>query len=212
MRQSFIMDDKEIKIREADADYLDFINDWNVEQISFNERVQNPYFYYQFALDQLNKLNCLSVLDVGCGDGVFSKLCLKQNLEVAGVDKSEIARLEYKKNTGNCAYNDLNKINSNLKIIKEDFDAVAMLEILEHTDNPKELLEAGFKLTNKTLIFSVPMNDKIKSKFHKIIFNFYDVYNLASDVAGKGNFKIFTINKFQKFGNPLNLFGVVLFK
>lgn len=192
------------KVKLEDLDYLDFIKDFNSVNISFEQRVQNPQFYYQFALDRLNEKNCLSLLDVGCADGVFSKLCLKQGLKVSGVEISAQGREDYKRNIGKEALANLEQISL------QKFDVVVLLEILEHLSSPEEMLKKVWPIADKMVIFTVPIKDSIKSPFHKVIFQFYDVYNLASKFTN--DFKIYMINKSQRLGKILNLFGVVLYK
>jgi len=190
-----------VEFKKEDLDYLDFIKD---QEESFDDRVKNPCFYYQFALDRLNEKNCLSVLDVGCADGVFSKLCSKQGLIVAGIEISAQGRGEYSKNVKGWLYENISQIGS------QRFDSVVLLEILEHLSSPYDMLKKCWSIADKMVIFTVPIKDSFKSPFHKQVFQFYDVYNLASKFTD--NFKIYSINKMQKHGKQLNLFGVVLYK
>ncbi|MCD6149116.1 class I SAM-dependent methyltransferase [bacterium] len=191
-------------MNEEDLDFLNFLKDYKEENITFEERVQKPHFYYLFALERINEKNCLSVLDVGCGDGVFSKLCQKQGLTVSGVEISPIAREGYRKNTGNEVFENIEQISS------QKFDAVVLLEIIEHLSAPLEMLSKAWKIAEKIIVFTVPIKDSLPDKFHKQRFDFYDVYDMCSALTG--NFKIYMINKFQRHGNPLNLFGAVLYK
>ena len=186
-----------------EADYLNFKDDFDSGNISFKQRVDNPYFYYQFALEQLNKLNCLSVLDVGCADGVFSKMCIKQGLTAYGVDASRTARKEYEAQTNSAAH-------EKIANFENQFDAVVLLEMLEHAEDPDLLLNQAWHAAKKMVIFTVPIKDSLKCKFHINKFDFYDVFNMTSPLTN--NFKIFSINKMQKLGNPLNIFATVLYK
>lgn len=186
-----------------DMDYADFIKDFRIDNISFEDRVANPYFYFQFALDRLNKKNCLSILDVGCADGVFSKLCSMQGLQVEGVEISKQARVNYQDNTGKDVVANIEQLSSCR------FDVVVFLETLEHLSSPEDMLKKGWEIANKMMIFTVPIGKKCPSKFHKQIFQFYDIYNLCSKITD--NFKIYMISKSLKYGD-LNLFGCVLYK
>jgi len=191
-------------VEKEDLDFLRFLEDYKERNLSFEDRVKNPHFYYQFALERINERNCLSVLDVGCADGVFSRLCQKQGLKVSGVEISPLAKEEYRKNTKNEVFENIEQISS------QKFDAVVLLEILEHLSAPQEMLSKTWNIANKMVVFTVPIKDSLPDKFHKVRFDFYDVYDICSALTD--NFRIYMINKFQRYGNPLNLFGGVLYK
>jgi len=188
-----------------DEDFKSFLKDF--ANISFQERLEKHfYYYYQFALDGLIKSKCQSVLDFGCADGVFIKAIQNndQFLAVYGVEISKEGRVHTIKNTG------IEPASSLENLSASNFDGVVALEVLEHLSYPLDTLKKLFKMTNKVLIFTVPMEDKIKSEFHQHQFKYYDVYNMCREITP--NFKIYMINKFSKIGNPLNMFGAYLYK
>ncbi len=113
--------------------------DIKVEQIvpeyySKNKSVKSIFFKrFEKAIALLKENNINSILDVGCGDGIFTNILKnKENYkEVVGVD--------YNKNIES-----LNKVYKNIKFIRADlyklnldkkFDAVTCLDVLEHFEN-----------------------------------------------------------------------------
>ncbi len=188
----------------VNADYLNFKSEFLRTGKSLKERVKNPYFYYIFALERLEEIGDIkTVCDVGCGDGVFLALARKKGYEIYGVDISPQARKDCELELGI-------KVREKIEDFEQDFDAVVLLEVLEHVLYPEEFLESCWRKTKKALIFTVPIKDALKDPFHKRIFNFYDVFDLCSRLSE--NFRIFFINKWGRYGNPLNLFGAVILK
>ena len=190
-----------------DGDFNSFLGDWTNANISFQERMEKYFlYYYQFALDKIKELKCNSVLDFGCADGVLIKAIqnLNKNISIHGVEISKKGRVNCLKNTG------IEPASFLKELSVSKFEAVAALEILEHLSNPLETLKTLYNLTEKVLIFTVPIEDKIKSVYHINQFKYYDLYNLCMQITP--NFKIHMINKSSKTGNPLNMFGVYLYK
>jgi len=186
------------------ADYLNFKSEFLRAGKSLKERVENPHFYYIFALERLEEIgNIKTICDVGSADGVFLALARRKGFKAEGVEISPQARRDCELELGI-------KVREKIEDFEEDFDAVVLLEVLEHVDNAEEFLETCWKKTKRVLIFTVPIKDALKDPFHKRIFNFYDVFNLCSKLSR--NFRIFFINKWERFGNPLNLFGAVVLK
>jgi len=119
--------------------------DIKVEQIvpeyySKNKFIKRIFFErLKKAIFLLKGKNINSILDIGCGDGIFTNMLKnKENYkEVVGVD--------YNKNIES-----LNKVYKNIKFIRTDlyklnlskkFDAVACLDVLEHFENVNAVLD-----------------------------------------------------------------------
>lgn len=91
-----------------------------------------------------SKLNKLSLLDAGCAMGYFMELARDANFDVYGVDVSDYAVDIAKKNFGDKVklgqIENLNKLfNHNQKPVK--FNVVTMFDIIEHLQNPREVLK-----------------------------------------------------------------------
>lgn len=80
-----------------------------------------------------------SVLDVGCGTGLFSYLAAKKGANVIGIDYSKEAILiaQTKYSHKNLLYKNIDIKN----IHNEKFDVIVSLGVLEHMDNPLQMLK-----------------------------------------------------------------------
>lgn len=130
---------------------------------------------YQFACDQLRKLQATNVLDLACGIG-YGTLMLAEatQAKVTGVDidKNAIdyAKLYYQNDNTNFICEDA--IKCDLQIAS--FDAVVSFETIEHVSFDKELLAIFYRSLKKggTLICSTPNQDVMpfdsdKFRFHE---------------------------------------------
>jgi len=85
-----------------------------------------------------------TLLDIGCGEGTFAAVANKRGWKVQALDTSitatKIARDTYYLNTINCTFPCNNLLDG------QKFDAIVMLDILEHIPNPVEAVAAAGKL------------------------------------------------------------------
>ena len=125
-----------------------------------------------FKLDQKrNPLKNVKILDIGCGGGLLTEPMSRLGAEITGIDASqkniEVAKLHAKKN-------DL-KINyictSPEKIkIKDQFDVVLNMEIVEHVENVNFFLESCSRLLKKNgIMFVATLNKTLKSYIFAIV-------------------------------------------
>ena len=93
-----------------------------------------------------------SVLDVGCGAGVFLDIIRPHCKKVAGLDISHVAinLLRAKGIEG--------KVCELPEIPDKSFDVVVATEIVEHLDDPVGLLKEASRVARKKVIFTVPDN------------------------------------------------------
>jgi len=195
-------------LSKEDGDYLSFIVDWHESGVTFEQRVNFPNFYYEWAIERYKELASLNdeIIDFGCGDGVLTQILIKKQgvspKSIVGIDYSKMARDEYFENTYVTPCRSLQCVN--------ECDFVFALEVLEHTDNPEEVLLGLFNIAKKAVIFTVPIKEQIKDPQHKHTFDYDRVYNMCKKHSN--NFKISKIAKGQRHGQRLQLFGVVLFK
>lgn len=80
---------------------------------------------------RLKDLGVKCVLDFGCGFGEFLEMCRLFGLEAVGVDRSNARR----SGAGVQVYAELSEAPGT-------FDAITMFEVLEHLDDPLEMLKA----------------------------------------------------------------------
>lgn len=125
----------------------------------------------------IKQIHPLSLLEIGCGKGVFLWTLLKEfpNMEVTAIDKNKnnIDRLK--------KVNHNNKFN--LKIFEEDislkksydklglYDMVTMLEVLEHIPDWNAAIYNAVNLTRKWVIISFPSKPDNNEDHINLLFN-----------------------------------------
>ncbi len=125
-----------------------------------------------FKLNYRDKpLTGVKILDIGCGGGLLSEPMSRMGAKVTGIDASDknikIAKLHSK--------------NSKLKIdyfcsspeklkVKEKFDVILNMEIVEHVENVDFFLKSCSKLLRKNgLMFVATINKTFKSYIFAIV-------------------------------------------
>lgn len=143
-----------------------------------------------------------SLLDVGCGNGVFlnSLFDRKMKMDLTGTDRSHTA-LKYVKTK---------KVQSditNLPFNDNEFDCVSCLEVIEHL--PHTVYESALaelvRVSKRFIIISVPFEEKLEDAFTKCpkcksLFN--------SDL----HFRNFSQTEFKELMNEYNCKNLVNFK
>ena len=112
-------------------------------------------------------LGKIKILDVGCGGGLISVPMKRLGANVVGIDASlkniKVAKTYSKKNNLNIKY--ICSSPEKLKI-KDKFDVILMLEIVEHVDDIEIFIREGSKFLKKNgLIFLATLNKTLKSLF-----------------------------------------------
>ena len=118
-----------------------------------------------------NPLNNIKILDVGCGGGLLSEPMCRLGAEVTGIDASDkninIAKLHSKKNNLKINYicSSPEKLN-----IKNKFDVILNMEIVEHVEDVNFFLKSCGNLLKKDgIMFIATLNKTLKSYFFAII-------------------------------------------
>ena len=116
-------------------------------------------------------LNGLKVLDIGCGGGLLSEPMARLGAKVVGIDASnqniKVAKYHLKKSKLNIKY--LNASPENLKI-KEKFDIILNMEVVEHVENVNYFIEQSSKFLKKSgVMFIATLNQTLKSYVFAII-------------------------------------------
>lgn len=88
----------------------------------------------------------ITILDVGCRVGNFTKYMLKLGAKVTGIDIDDQALLEarYNNQDANIIYADVNKYNT-----KDKYDMIFIKDVIEHVDNPQLLINRMSTMQNK---------------------------------------------------------------
>jgi len=118
-----------------------------------------------------NPLKNIRILDVGCGGGLLSEPMCKLGAEVTGIDASDknikVAKLHSKKNNLKINYicSSPEKLN-----IKDKFDVILNMEIVEHVEDVNFFLKSCSNLLKKNgIMFVATLNKTLKSYFFAII-------------------------------------------
>ncbi len=116
-------------------------------------------------------LNGLKVLDIGCGGGLLSEPMARLGAKVVGIDASnqniKVAKYHLKKSKLNIKY--VNTSPENLKI-KEKFDIILNMEIVEHVENVNFFIKKSSKFLKKSgIMFIATLNQTLKSYVFAII-------------------------------------------
>ena len=138
---------------------LDFI----IRNIKLNYSISNNI--------KQRPLEGLSILDIGCGGGLLSEPMNKLGAEVTAIDASEkninVAKIHSKKNNLNINY--LCTSPENFKV-KEKFDVILNMEIIEHVEDVDLFLKSCSKLLKKNgIMFVATLNKTLKSYVFAII-------------------------------------------
>ena len=125
-----------------------------------------------FKLNQKKPpLKDIKILDIGCGGGLLSEPMSRLGAKVTAIDASEkniaVAKLHAKKN--NLKINYICTSPENLKI-KDKFDVILNMEIVEHVEDVNFFLKSCSKLLKKSgLMFVATLNKTLKSYAFAIV-------------------------------------------
>lgn len=126
---------------------------------------------WKYNLIRKNTLvNPKSILDFGCGTGAFLEHCRTQNLKIFGVEPSESAREQARRNTGL-------GIKANIAEITGTFDVITLWHVLEHvTDMHATIQQLKSRLNqNGTMFIAVPNLESYDAKEYLEHWAAYDV-------------------------------------
>jgi len=120
----------------------------------------------------LNKNSSGKVLDIGCGTGMFLKICKENNWETFGTEPDEKTRIF-------AIENSKTEIKQNIFTDYESqkFDIITMWHVFEHIHDLNKNIERIKELmnTNSFLIIAVPNCDSYDAKIYKQYWAAYDV-------------------------------------
>lgn len=116
---------------------------------------------FDFAIEKIIQSSPASILDVGCGSGVFLKK-LRHSFDVSGLDKNPLAVAE------------LERAGIKIDSDGDKYDFIVSFQAVEHVESPREfLLEMKKKLNPEGLLFvSVPDRDSAYCR------DVFDIHNL----------------------------------
>ena len=135
----------------------------------------------------------LHILELGCGNGYFSKELSDEGHEVTATDLSESAIEIAKSNFPQARFirSDIYDLGDNAALPKSYFDAIISLEVIEHLQYPKEMLRVAKKHLKHggKLIISTPYHGYFKNLALSILNKWDNHFSVMWDV---GHVKFFS--------------------
>lgn len=148
---------------------MNLLNEEKLRQESFPWERSKFHTEYNSILAHYKVISCLehvtggSLLDLACGDGLMTAMFAKHFRRVVGVDASSAHIAEAKNRVKNGEFHE--SLIENFKT-EEKFDAVFLLDIIEHVIDPIAILKkaASFLSPNGVLIVHVPNANAINRR------------------------------------------------
>jgi len=140
-------------VKEAPPEYYERLyTNWNIEGISLRGLVWGHKQALKLIKQYLKKPGVF-LLDIGCAEGLFVKEARKKNINASGIDINcqliTIARKLYDCNTVFCC-----RLEDLEQYLKNKFDIITLIDVLEHLSNPVQYLNQIKKhLKNKGFVF-----------------------------------------------------------
>ena len=133
--------------------------------------IKNCVDHFNLNKNKEKLLSKLKILDIGCGGGLVAEPLSRLGANVTGIDASykniEVAKIHAKKNSLKITYLNTSPEQNN---IKEKFDVVLSLEVVEHVENLDLFLKSAEELLNKNgILFIATINRTFESYIKAII-------------------------------------------
>jgi 2-polyprenyl-3-methyl-5-hydroxy-6-metoxy-1,4-benzoquinol methylase len=142
---------------------------------------------------RINFKKKINILDYGSGSGVNIDMLSKYG-RVDVHEKNKFARLNIKKNKR------IKKIYSTLKIKKNFYHLILLADVIEHINNPKNLLKIlkSFLKKNGYILFTVPSYQFLFSSKDKVLGHYrrYDKNNFQKTID---EFELIEMSHFNTF-------------
>jgi len=107
-----------------------------------------------------------SVLDIGCGDGLFLDMLKKKGIKGIGVDISSVAVKKCKLKGIDVVIHDVS--NMSLPFPDASFNCVVLLDVLEHNFYPDSILKEAARVSNNYVVISVPNFNSLPARIQTI--------------------------------------------
>lgn len=160
---------------------------------------QKIFFRHRAALELVLNERCSSVLDFGCGDGLFLSMLRDKGIVGKGLDISEEGvRKALTKGLQASVFDFKDDIPPDIG----KFDSVMILDVLEHVYDPSRLLAQAIKVASKSVIVGVPNFSSLPARlqvlFGKVPENnkpnkghiFWFTYNVLKELAKANGLEI----------------------
>ena len=165
--------------------------------------------YEMLAL--IDKYAGKTILDVGCGHGVYGKELLKRGYRYTGIEANEKYVKEARKHVHvHCMRAE------KLEFPDKSFDTVILLEVLEHLEDPYNALSEILRITRENLIVSVPNISSMKEcvEYNVVMHHFLEsthVNFFTKNMLDRFLKRYFPQVMVKEFGQFFNLSGSKLY-
>lgn len=152
-----------------------------------------------------------TILDIGCGHGVYGKELLKKGYRYTGIEANEEYVEEARKHV-----HALCMQAEKLEFPDKSFDTVILLEVLEHLEDPYTALSEILRVTRENLIVSVPNISPMKEcvEYNVVMHHFLEsthVNFFTKNMLERFLKKYFSYVKVKEFGQFFNISGAKLY-
>lgn len=160
--------------------YQNYQSTYQVEYTNLElEYIENKLMQKKIILEQKFGLSLenKSLLDIGCGEGYSMSYFENLGMNVKGIDYSEHGITNHnKKQLKNLFVGEINQVLNDLILNSRKFDLILLDNILEHVENPTELVSQIYKIISNEgiLIIEVP-NDFSNLQMHLLNHNLVEI-------------------------------------
>jgi len=138
-------------------DIMDIANKNSID-LHFLKRLSNPRIVW--AVDQLKGLRPTSILDIGSGKGYIlwyaNELLKEVNLTAVDNRPIQLKRIQCVAKSSGIPLSAVQADAHSLPFSDKMFDIVSLLEVLEHTKNPHDVLREACRVCKQWILLSVP--------------------------------------------------------
>ncbi len=133
--------------------------------------IEKCHSHFELKQKNLKSLSSLKILDIGCGGGLVCEPLSRLGADVTGIDASykniEVAKIHAKKSNLKINYHNTSPEKN---MIKEKFDVILNLEIVEHVENLDLFFKSSSSLLKKNgIMFVATINRTFESYIKAII-------------------------------------------
>ena len=135
----------------------------NFENKYWERHNQRIVFRHKAALELIKEG---PILDLGCGDGLFLSLLKEKGITGVGLEISEVAVRKAMRRGLDVRKFDFTE--NKLPFKDNSFEAVVLLDVLEHLYQPEKILREIHRVTKESIILSVPNFNSLPARLQMI--------------------------------------------
>ena len=133
------------------------------ENEKWQKKEQGINFRIKAALAMVGKG---PILDLGCGDGIFLELLKKKGIAGEGLDISEVAVGKTRDKGLSAVQFDFSQ--KPLPFIDNSFEAVVLLDVLEHLYQPRNILREASRVAGEVVV-AVPNFNSLPARLQTLV-------------------------------------------